>query len=190
MQRGSIKKRGRSWVLRYWDYQIKNGVKTRVRAHKNLAPIGPAYPDKKSVEPLAWKHLEPLNTRLQTPESATPICEFIENVYLPMVKQFLRPSTYKDYKRDAYEKHFKHRLGSLRLRDFRTAHGQRLISAIAKENPDLGHKTLLRLQSFLSGVFRTARTEGYLDEQNPMRDVTLPRSVRRAKFRGDTYTMQ
>lgn len=52
------------------------------------------------------------DTRLQTPESATPITEFIENVYLPMVKQFLRPSTYKDYKRDAYEKHFKHRLGS------------------------------------------------------------------------------
>ena len=105
-----------------------------------------------------------------------------------MVKQFLRPSTYKDYKRDAWEKHFKHRLANLRLRDFRTAHGQRLISAIAKENPDLGHKTLLRLKSFLSGVFRHARVEGYLDDENPMRDVSLPRSVRRVKFKGDTYT--
>ncbi len=189
MQKGVITKHGRHWWLRYWEYQIRNGVRVRVRASKKLAPIGAAYPDKRSVEPLAWKHLEPLNTRLQTPEAATPITEFIETVYLPMVKQFLRPSTYKNYKNDEYEIHFKHRLGNLRLRDFRTAHGQRLLSAIAKDNPQLGHKTLLRLKSFLSGVFKHARTEGYLDEQqNPMRDVTLPRSVRRVKFKGETYS--
>jgi integrase len=189
MQRGTITKHGRQWVLRFWEYQIRNGVRVRVNAHKKLAPVGPAYPDKKSVEGLAWKHLEPINTRLQTPESATPIIEFIETIYLPMVKQFLRSSTYKNYKTDEYELHFRSRLGGLRLRDFRTAHGQRLLSAIAKENPEMGHKTLQRLKSFLSGVFRHARTEGYLDDQNPMRDVTLPKSVRRSKFRGDTYTM-
>ncbi|MGB2666469.1 MAG: hypothetical protein WAK48_20875, partial [Candidatus Acidiferrum sp.] len=91
MQKGVITKHGRHWWLRYWEYQIRNGVRVRVRASKKLAPIGAAYPDKRSVEPLAWKHLEPLNTRLQTPEAATPITEFIETVYLPMVKQFLRP---------------------------------------------------------------------------------------------------
>ncbi len=188
MQKGTIVKNGRYWTLRYWEYQIRNGVRTRVNAHKKLALIGPAYPDKRSVERLAWKHLEPLNTRLTTPEEATPITEFIETIYLPMVKQFLRPSTYKDYKVDEYERHFKHRLGNLRLRDFRTAHGQRLLSAIAKENPQLGHKTLLRLKSFLSGVFKHARAEGYLEDENPMRDVTLPRSVRRVKFKGETYS--
>lgn len=188
MQRGTITKHGRNWVLRYWEFQVRNGVRVRINAHKTLAPIGPAYPDKRSVEPLAWKHLEPVNTRSQIPEAATPITEFIENIYLPMVKQFLRPSTYKNYKNDEFEKHFKHRLGNLRLRDFRTAHGQRLLSAIAKDNPELGHKTLLRLKSFLSGVFKHARAEGYLDDENPMRDVALPRSVRRAKFKGGTYT--
>jgi len=190
VQKGNISQRGRHWILRYWEYQIRDGARVRVNVHKKLAPVGPAYPDKRSVEPLAWKQLEPINTRLQTPESATPITEFIETIYLPMVKEFLRPSTYKDYKNDAYERHFKHRLGTLRLRDFRTAHGQRLISAIARENPDLGHKTLLRLKSFLSGVFRHARQEGYLDDENPMRDVTLPKGVRRAKFKGDTYTVK
>jgi integrase len=190
MQRGTISERGRHWVLRYWEYQIRDGARVRVNVHKKLAPVGPAYPDKRSVEPLAWKQLEPINTRLQTPESATPITEFIETVYLPMAKQFLRPSTYKNYKTDEYERHFRHRLGSLRLRDFRAAHGQRLLSAIAKEHPELGHKTLLRLKSFLSGVFKHARVEGYLDDENPMRDVSLPKSVRRTKFRGDTYTVQ
>src|SRR6266851_4770835 len=189
MQRGTISQRGRHWILRFWEYQIRNGVRVRANVHQKLAPIGSSYPDKRSVESLAWKHLEPINTRLQTPESATPITEFIETVYLPMAKQFLRPSTYKNYKTDEYERHFKQRLGNLRLREFRTAHGQRLISAIAREHPELGHKTLLRLKSFLSGVFRHAKTEGYLDDQNPMRDVTLPRSVRRVKFRGDKYTV-
>lgn len=190
MQKGTIQPRGRHWVLRFWEYQIRDGVRVRVNVHKKLAPIGPAYPDKKSVETLAWKQLEPINTRLQTPESATPICEFIETVYLPMCKTFLRPSTYKNYKVDEYERHFKSRLGNLRLRDFRTAHGQRLISSIARDNPELGHKTLLRLKSFLSGVFRHAKVEGYLDDENPMRDVSLPKTVRRTKFRGETYSMQ
>lgn len=191
MQKGTIIRRGSSWVLRYWEHRVENGLRKRVHAYKNLAPIGTAYPDKKSVEPLAWKHLEPLNTRLQTPESATPITTFIEEIYLPMVKQFLRPATYKNYKTDEYEHHFRHRLGNLRLRDFRTSHGQRLLSAIGKDNPELGHKTLLRLKSFLSGVFKHAQAEGYLDaDTNPMREVTLPRTVRRVKFRGDVYTLK
>jgi hypothetical protein len=38
------------------------------------------------------------------------------------------------------------------------------------------------LKSFLSGLFRHAKAEGYLDERNPMRDVTIPRTVRRVKF--------
>ena len=134
-----------------------NGIRTRVKVHKRLAPIGPAYPNKRSVEPLAYKHLRPLNTRLSTPESATPIIEFVETIYLPMVKQFLRPSTYKNYKREEWERHFRHRMGNLRLRDFRTAHGQRLISAIARDNPEMGHKTLLRLKSFFSPAYSSTR---------------------------------
>jgi integrase len=189
MQKGTIVKNGRYWTLRWWEYQIRNGVRVRVNAHKKLAPIGPAFPNKKSVEHLAWKHLEPINTRLTTPESLTPLAEFIETIYLPMAKQFLRPSTYKGYTVGEYQRHFKHRLGKLRLSEFRTAHGQRLISSIARDNPELGHKTLLRLKSFLSGVFKHARVEGYLDDENPMRDVSLPKSVRRTKFRGDTYTV-
>jgi hypothetical protein len=62
MQKGTIYREGRNWVLRYWEYQIRNGLRTRVNVHKKLAPIGPAYQDKKSVEPLAWKILEPINT--------------------------------------------------------------------------------------------------------------------------------
>jgi hypothetical protein len=97
---------------------------------------------------------------------------------------------HKDYANDAYRKHVKHRLAELRLRDFRTVHGQRIIAGISKDNLELSHKTLLRIKSFLSGVFRHAKTEGIVDYENPMRDVRLPANVRRKKFRGDVYTMK
>jgi len=190
MQKGVIIKHRNSWVLRFWEHESKDGQRTRVKRYKRLAPIGPAYPTKKSVEGLAWKHLEPINLQRLQPESAMCVSDFIEKVYLPFVKESLRASTYKDYKKDAYERHIKSRLAGLRLRDFRTVNGQKMIASIAKANPEIGHKTLLRLKSFLSGVFRHAKTEGFLDEQNPMRDVTLPKNVPRRKFKGETYTVQ
>jgi integrase len=118
------------------------------------------------------------------------ISDFTDNVYFPFTKETLRPSTYKDYKSDIYERHnIKQRLDGLRLRDFRTVHGQKMIAAISKDNPELGHKTLLRLKSFLSGVFRYAKTAGFID-QNPMHGVTLPKNVRRKKFVPGTYTVK
>ena len=189
MQRGTIIKHHGSWALRYYDTEIHNGVRIRKKVFKKLVPVSPDYPSKRSVEKLAWKVLEPVNAGRLQPESSMLLSDFIENIYLPSVKETLRPSTYKDYKHDCYEKHFKSRVRGIRLRDFRTVTGQRLIQDIARANPLVGHKTLLRLKSFLSGTFRHAKAEGILDEQNPMRDVTLPKNVPRRKFQGDTYTV-
>jgi len=119
MQKGIIKKQHGSWVLRFWDHEVRNGKRVRVKRFKTLAPIGEAYPNKKSVEQLAWKELEPINTRKTQPESAALVKDFIERDYLPYVKRTLRPSTYKDYANDAYRRHVKHRLDDIRLRDFR-----------------------------------------------------------------------
>ena len=189
MQHGTILKHHGSWALRYYDTEIQNGIRVRKKVFKKLVPIGPEYPSKRSVEPLAYKILEPVNAQRLQPESSMPVSAFIENIYLPSVKETLRPSTYKDYKKDCYECHIKSRLNGLRLRDFRTVTGQKLLQDIAKSNPLIGHKTLLRLKSFLSGAFRHAKAEGILDEQNPMRDVTLPKNVPRRKFQGETYTV-
>jgi integrase len=116
-----------------------------------------------------------------------PVTDFIENIYLPFVKENNRPSTYKSYKTGNYDRHLKTRLGDVRLRDFRTVTGQRIMAGIAKE-PGVGHKTLLRNKSFLSGVFKHAKREGLIDFENPMRDVSV--AGRPKKFRGDTYTMK
>jgi integrase len=42
----------------------------------------------------------------------------------------------------------------------------------------------------MSADFRHAKTEGYLEDENPMQDVSLPKSGKRSKYRGDTYTME
>lgn len=112
---------------------------------------------------------------------------FIEHYYLPHVAKELRPSTYKDYRRDVYEKHLKIRLGDLRLRDFRTVNGQRILRDISTSNPDLGHKTLSRVKSFLSGAFKHAKREGFIDGENPMRDTAVPGKPKH--FVGELYTM-
>ena len=52
----------------------------------------------------------------------------------------------------------------------------------------LGTKTLLRIKSFLSGVFTYARREGILDGENPMRGVSVP--GRPTRFTGATYSIE
>ncbi len=137
-----------SWRLRYWDTTIVDGKKERVRRAVFLAPIGEDYPTKRSVLALADRILSPLNAGHVQPESSLTVSHFIENFYLPYVAKELRPSTYKDYKKDVYEKHLKIRLGDTRLRDFRAVNGQRILRDIATANSDVGHKTLLANKTY------------------------------------------
>jgi integrase len=186
VQDGTVIKHRGFWTLRYYDTQVINGVRVRKRVRVKLAPANDNYPNKKSVELLKLAILTPLNAGQVAPESAMPVTEFIEKFYLPFVKTELRPSTYKDYGKDIYERHLKHRLGNVRVRDFQTVTGQRLIATIAKENAtEVGHKTLLRIKSFLSGTFKHAKREGLIGFENPMRDVSVPGKSK--KFHGPTY---
>jgi integrase len=184
MQRGTIIKQNGKWCLRYYETVLKDSKPIRKKSFKVLAPIGKDYPSKSSVLNLADKVLSPINTRQQAPESSLKLTDFIEIHYLPWAKLNLRPSTVKGYEKDIYNIHLKDRLGDIRLRDFRTVTGQRLIAQI----PDVGHKTLQRVKSFLSGVLTYALREGILDGSNPMHPVKVP--GRPVKFKGGVYTMQ
>jgi integrase len=183
MQRGQIYKHRSSWLLRYWDVAIVNGERKRIRKAVRLAAVDKDYPTKRSVVHLADRVLVPLNVGQVQAESSLPVADFIENYYLPHVKRELKPSTYKDYSKDIFEKHLKIRLGDIRLRDFRTVHAQRIL----REIPEIGHTTRLRVKSFLSGAFKHALREGFLDGVNPVHNTSVP--GRPTKFKGDTYTM-
>jgi integrase len=187
MQRGQIFKHRGNWRVRFRENVIEDGQIKRVLRSRFLARIDDEHPTKRSVALIADRILAPLNAGQVQPESSLTVSYFIEHYYLPHVKKELRPSTYKDYKKDVYEKHVKIRLGDLRLRDFRTVNGQRILRDIAESNSDVGHKTLLRIKSFLSSAFKHAKREGFIDGENPMRDTSAPGKPE--KFQGEFYTM-
>ncbi len=183
MQRGVIIQHRRSWTLVYYDTQIRNGKRKRVRVSKKLAAISTEYPTKRSVRHLADEVLAPINRKQLQPESSLTLAEFIEDRYFPAITHELRPSTVHNYKVSIYGKHLKNRLGKLRLRDARPVHFQRML----REIRGVSHLTLLHIKNFLSGVFRFARREGVLDGLNPLLDVTVP--GRQPKFQGVAYSI-
>jgi integrase len=183
MQRGYLYKRNGSWLLRYYDTVIAGGKTRRIQVAAKIGDVKD-YPTKSAVRLIADKHLAPLNAKETTPESSQTVSEFIELVYFPTSKSRLRASTIKGYK-DIFNVHVKDRLGEIRLRDFRTVHGQRMLAEIASLNT-VGHKSLLRIKSFLSGVFTFAQRQGILDGANPMHAVSV--EGKSTKFKGATYS--
>jgi integrase len=184
VQRGSIIKRRGSWVLFYYDIQTRDGVRKRVRVSKKLTRVSKEYPTAASTRLLADDILNPINKKTLAPESAVKITEYIEGFYFPAAEQELRASTIKSYKDAIYYPHLKKRLGDIRLRDFRPVHAQRLLRDI----PDVSHRTLLHIRSFLSGVFTFAKQSGVLDGLNPLTGVTAPKD-RQPKFEGAAYSL-
>ena len=181
MQRGRIYKHNGAWCLQYYDTVIVDGTPIRKRHFAKLALISKEYPTKSSVRRLAEKHLNPINSGQFQPESAILLTEYIEKVYLPAAEKRLRPSTSKDYK-EIFHQHLKKRLGDLRLRDFRTVHGQRIMHSI----PDVGHARLLRIKAVLSAVFTHAIQTGVIEGTNPVHLVSVPGKPK--KFRGYAYS--
>jgi integrase len=97
--------------------------------------------------------------------------DFIEHVYFSNVQK--RPSTIHGY-RHIFDKHLKDRLGDVRIFDFTTGMGQKLLRDIAKETT-LSHTSLKHIKHFLTGVFTFAKQESVLNSENPMRDVAIPK---------------
>jgi hypothetical protein len=100
--------------LFYYDDVLVDGKRVRKYVSKKLAEVSDVYPSKRSVLLLAEKILAPLNSGTLVAESSMTVQDFIDNVYLPHVKNELRPSTYKDY-RDIVRVHLRSRLGDTRL---------------------------------------------------------------------------
>jgi integrase len=75
-----------------------------------------------------------------------------------------------------FEAYLKGRLLGLRLCDFRTIDGQRLLARISQET-GLSHLSLLHIKNFLSGVFTYAKRIGILDGTNPLTSVSVPKGA-------------
>jgi integrase len=183
MQRGTIYKHHGSWFVRYYDLRYENSKRTNKRVTKKLADINDEYKTKASVRLLADKILEPINSKSLSPESSMFMAEFIENHFLPAAVGRLRQSTIKDYT-DIFNKHLKNKLQKVRLRDFKTVHGQRLLASIT----GVSHERLLRIRAVLSATFTWAAREGILDGVvTPMHATSVP--GRPSHFKGAVYSI-
>src|SRR6266850_2635447 len=161
MQSGQLFKRNGAWHLRFYSEEFVNGKPVRKRISKRLAPINDTFRSQKDVWPLAEEILAPLN-RGALPASAMSFGEFFDTVFLPHIKSKRKPSTAKFYN-DAYRFHLKTKVGSISLRDFNTAHAQRVLDEIP-----LSHQSLLRIKTAMSAVFTVARQKDYIRTANPV----------------------
>jgi hypothetical protein len=179
MQRGAIIKRRGSWTLSYWDHQLRNGERKRVKVSVKLARRDREYPTKASVRQLADKILAPLNRGQLQPEASLKVSQYIEDFYFPAIEKTLRPATV-----DSYRFVFGKIDGKLdiRIRDFRTVNAQRIL-----QETKVGRRTLIHIKAFLSAVFRHAKISGVIDGQNPVTDTVVP--GRRVKFQGVAYNL-
>ncbi len=179
-QHGYIFRSGDAWFVRFRDTFVEDGQLVRKQVARKIAPVEPEHMRLKrppqSVQDIAESYLRPVNDSKFTPESTQTLTTFVEQVYFPYAKTQKRASTTVT-DRSRWKIHLRPRCGNTRLREFRTVTGEQLIADIARQN-ELSRATLKQFKSFLSAIFKHAKRLGLLDGENPMRDVSIPKSAR------------
>jgi hypothetical protein len=180
-QEGYLYRKGSLWLLRYYDSEFAaDGSVRRVQKTKKLAAVGLECPHKTAARHLAREFLESINLARNTPESVMTLIRFTKDRYLPFIEEHKRISTFRGY-RNMWRRYLEPRC-DIRLREFRTVDGERILDSIAKEHK-LTCTTLAHIKAFLSGIFRFAKRQGVINSENPMRDVVLPKG----KPAGETH---
>jgi integrase len=172
-QKGYLYRKNGAWHVRYReDVLQKNGSIKTVQRSQKIADVR-NYPRKTDVVPLMDELMDQLNMTGFTPEAGISLGQFVEEIYLPYVAEQLRPSTLKGY-RDLWENHVRGQVKQVRVRDFKTCDGERLMQKVARKS-DLSKTTLKHIKSWFSGVFTYARRQGVINGVNPMQGVSIPK---------------
>jgi integrase len=194
-QSGHIMRHHCWWLLRYRERVGVGGELRTVQRAKRLAPIDVHHKTKASVRQLAERHLEPLKRNSMLPLSITTLGDFVDRLYMPLVKQQKRPSTYKGYSQ-MWNDYLKTRCVSEWMREVRTHHVQAWLEEIACERRRHGNReytlsktTLKHIKNFLRGVFRHAAQQGYFDEANPVTLAEIPGFAPRGS-EGRAYSLE
>jgi len=187
-QTGHVYRSGQHWVVRYRENLVENGKLVRRHMARKVDVVLPEHQRLKRAPAVvlekAQAMLAPLNSGKYDPQATQTLVEYVEQKYFPDHENLIRKSTLAGYKRRW--KFLKPYCGSIRLRDFRTVDGQRILNEIARQNPALLGSTLQHLKSLLSAFFTYAIGLGILDGEvtisgtrktvtgNPMRGVRIP----------------
>ncbi len=174
-QSGYIWKVGGSWYGRWREDVLEDGCVVRKQRSAKLADVSDRYRTKADVRPLLAEKLRPINEGRARPSSTLSVAEFVEDFYLPFVKENYKPSTSVGYEK-IWRKHLAPRLRKIALRDFRTVDAATVLAEIHRQN-NLGRTMLKHIKAFLSGVFTYAKNQGVLDGINPVRDAMIPKKA-------------
>ena len=173
-QRGYLYKAYGAWHLRFReDVWQPNGTTGRVQVSQRIASLVEC-PRKSDAMRLADEIMYRVNNDLTSPFSTMPMVSFVEEVYLQHVESQNRASTLKGY-RDIWRNHIKPRVGEMRVRDFRTWDGEKLLKRIAEES-SLSRASLKHVKSVLSAIFKHAKRSGAINGVNPVQDVSIPKA--------------
>lgn len=180
-QNGGLYAHHGSWYVTYRVPVRQENGSTKLRQKVKMLGSLEHFPRESDIVPLKTEFMLRLNAGKFTPESSMTLSEFVEKIYLPYVEE-LRASTKKGY-REIWTNHISKRVGSIRMREFRTVDASRMLKAIADEN-DLTKTTLQHIKSVLSAIFTHAKNEGAFDGVNPVQDARIPRNAREP---GETF---
>jgi integrase len=183
MQKGKIELRGNCWLLRYRKPVLVDGKVVMKQTSEKLATYSDQYRTEKSVRPKADEILTPLNAKSDPIQSAQTLKLFIEHVYLPHVRETLKPSTAQTYK-VLWRLLEPHTNGDA-MADLRTSDIDALLKSVAAKKA-LAHNTHRKLKRFLSAVWREARRRD-LVTNDPVSDAKIPRGKPTAET--EAYTL-
>jgi integrase len=183
-QEGQIVVINDRWYVRFYERQNVNGVVERKRVTHCLGPVesrGKHPPA--DIKTAAEDHMRTVNNSSIPAERNLTFSSFVEDVYLPWVKEHKRASTYKGYT-DIWRVHLKPITNRERgnLKAIRTFTIQGWLNQLAKG--DLSRNSLKHIKSTISGIFTLAKQLGYFDGSNPAQGSAIDP---RAPEPGETY---
>jgi integrase len=164
-QKGLIVLIGKRWFVRYWESRNVNGVIVRKRVSHPLGPVttrGKTPPA--DIVDDADRHMASVNSRVIPADRIVTIGDFVDNVYLPWVKDNKRPSTAKGY-REIWEDHLQPQCARVLLKNVKTFNVQNWLNEIGKKR--LSRNTLKHVKSVVSAIFTLAKQLGFFEGANP-----------------------
>ncbi len=174
-QRGYVYRAFGAWHVRYRENQMQaDGSFKRVQVSKRLASVH-EYRRKSDVLPLANEILAEVNEGDVSPHGSMTLLQFADRMYIPYAKRQLRPSTWSVYE-SVWNNHLRSRVGAMRVREFRTYHGERLMAELA-EKTSMNRSSLGKVKNVLSGMFVYAKRQGVIHGVNPIQGVSIPQTA-------------
>ena len=166
---------GNFWVARpRLPVLIDGQIKTVQRAIRIAPAEGKSKRPPDDVIEMAENEVRRLKPSRNSLAQNLAVGDFFKMKFLPHAKITLRPSTNNGYE-GAWTRYVEQRsLASMWIREVRTHDVQELLENVARVH-GIGKRTLQHLKHLLSGVFRYAAQQDYLDAaRNPVTMASIP----------------